>query len=87
LTLAEAAPFVGSLCRQLEAQLAHRCQVRTFWPGVEHCAAAVESPMKAITGKDGVYTGRRFTGRVNLFASRRPDGTLSLVLTGSEWAS
>jgi len=87
LTLAEPAPYVASLCRQLEAQLARRCEVQTFWPGVEHCAAAVGSPMKAITGKGGVYHHRRFSGRVNLFASRRPDGTVNLVLTGSEWAN
>lgn len=87
LTLAEPAPFVASLCRQMQAQLARRCEVQTFWPGVEHCAAVVQSPAKAITGPGGVYHHRSFRGRVNLFASRQPDGKVSLVLTGSEWAN
>ena len=87
LTIDEAAPFVGSLCRQLEAQLARRCQIRAFWPGVEHCAAVAESPTKAITGKGGVYTHRSFKARVNLFASPGPTGKVNIVLTGSEWVN
>lgn len=87
LTLAEPAPYMASLCRQLETELARRCEVRTFWPGVEHCAAELGSPRKAIAGQDGVYHHRGFSGRVHLFASRKPDGPVSLVLTGTERAS
>ena len=87
VTLGEPSPFVASLCQRLRAQLAKSCEVQTFWPGVEHCAAVVQSPAKAITGPGGVYHHRAFRGRVNLFASPKPDGTVSLVLTGSEWAN
>lgn len=86
LAQSETQPAVQALCRQLQAQLASRCEIVTFWSGTEHCAALVQSPVKAVTDKRGVYTHQHFVGRVNLFTALRSDGRADVVLTGSEWA-
>lgn len=55
LSLDSPSPFVGQLCARLKSQLAARCNITSFWAGVDYCSAVVESPHDAVTSDSGRY--------------------------------
>jgi hypothetical protein len=87
LSLDNPSLFVGGLCARLKSQLASRCNVTSFWAGVDYCSAVVESPQNAVTSAGGRYIFRPVRGRVLLLFSQDPQDRSKVILTTTEWTN
>ena len=87
LSLDSPSPFVGQLCARLKSQLAARCNIKSFWAGVDYCSAVVESPHDAVTSDSGRYVFRPVRGRLLLLVSQGPQDRSKVVLATTEWAN
>ncbi|HYH45581.1 MAG TPA: hypothetical protein VEG34_07830 [Thermoanaerobaculia bacterium] len=81
LPATDSGALTAALCHRLREQLGERCKVRQFWAGRDHCAALLEPR------RHGDSASPAFAGRIHLFAVPKAEGSVEVVLTGTEWVN